>query len=292
MIPISTMTSSYRDKHSNYIDQPEAIRRCKATGFEILDLTLHPIKTPQDHELAGDDWERYLDKILQTRDECGITFYQTHPIFRKGSIRSYENPEDEAFFWAMVRRNLEITARIGAKYAVLHPVNDPSTLDVDTQIALNHRVYDEYVDLAAKLGIGIAFENMVESPALHRFSSMPEELIALHDSYNCEHVKLCWDFGHGNTAVPERHPEAIRMLGSRLKCTHIDDNHGGKDAHLLPFLGTVPWEKVMPVLKEIGYTGTLNLEVGFNKYMPDDLKDTASVMTYQILRKLQALAEG
>jgi sugar phosphate isomerase/epimerase len=121
---------------------------------------------------------------------------------------------------------------------------------------------------------------------------MPEELIALHDSYNCEHVKLCWDFGHGNTAVPERHPEAIRMLGSRLKCTHIDDNHGGKDEHLLPFLGTVPWEKVMPVLKEIGYTGTLNLEVGFNKYMPDDLKDTASVMTYQILRKLQALAEG
>ena len=296
MIPISAMTSAYRDRATGLIDQPEAIRKCKAAGFDVLDLTLHPMKKPADHTLAGDDWEYKLEEVLRAKDETGVTFYQTHPDFRPGHIRSYPDSSVEEFFWKMVYRGLDITARIGAKWAVIHPVNDPSTLDVDTQLKLNHRVYDDLVDYAAKLGIGIAFDNMVESPKggpkPHRFVSMPEELIAVHDSFNCDHVKLCWDFGHANTAVPERHPEALRMLGSRLVCTHVDDNNGKKDDHFLPFRGTVCWEEVMPVLKEIHYPGTLNLEVPFSTYMPGELRDDAVRLQASIARKLSHMAEG
>lgn len=295
MIPISAMTSVYRDRTTGVIDQCQAIRRLKKVGFDIADMTLHSMKKPSDSPLCRPGWEKELERILATKEEVGVTFYQTHPDFRKGSIRAYEDPEAEAFFWTMVRRGLYITAQIGAKWAVLHPVNDVSTMDVDFQIRLNHRVYDELVDYAAKLGIGIAFENMVETGKdgkPHRFSSYPEELIALCDSYHCDQVKLCWDFGHGNTAIPDRQDQALRDMGSRLVCLHVDDNFGGWDQHLLPFRGNVPWEKLMPVLKEIHFPGNINLEVPFSSFMPKELTDEAVHFTYSISQKLARMAEG
>ena len=67
--------------------------------------------------------------------------------------------------------------------------------------------------------VGIAFENMVEfDQSRHRFAAYSEEMIALCDDYHCETVGLCWDFGHANTAMPERHAEGLRSLGKRLKC--------------------------------------------------------------------------
>ena len=296
MIQICTMTTSFHNRREGgFISYPESIRRCKAAGFDVVDMNMCSMINPLKNELCGDDWERHVDEVIQTRDECGITFYQTHPVFRPGAIVAYSNPEDEAFYWKMMHRCLEITARIGAKWAVLHPSNVPETLDWAPQLEKNHRDFDECVDLAAKLGIGVAFENMVEPPKggekPHRFSSYPEELLALHDSYNCDYVKLCWDFGHGNTAVPERHPEAIRMLGDKLVCVHVDDNFGKKDDHYLPFRGNIRWEEVMPVLKEINFPGVLDLELNFAGQMPDPLQDDAIRLTAAVARQLAEMAE-
>lgn len=297
MIDICTMTTAFHNRREGgYIPYPESVRRCKAAGFDVLDINMCSMSTPGKNELTGDDWEQRVEDILRAKEETGVTFYQSHPVFRAGAIMEFDDPSKEKYYWDMMFRGLDVTARVGAKWAVIHPSNDPSTMDIKRQLEVNHSQFDKLVDHAAKLGIGVAFENMVESPKggpkPHRFVSMPEELIAVHDSFNCDHVKLCWDFGHANTAVPERHPEALRMLGSRLVCTHVDDNNGKKDDHFPPFRGTVCWEEVMPVLKEIHYPGTLNLEVPFSTYMPGELRDDAVRLQASIARKLSHMAEG
>lgn len=293
MIDICTMTTAFNKRRDgSLISYPESIRRCKAAGFDVLDLNMCSLSRNEGNELAGDDWERRVDAIIEERDRQGVTFYQTHPPFRTGSIDIYPEPEKEKFYWDMVYRSLDITARIGAKWAVIHPVNDADDPEnIEVQLKKNHRHYDAIVDYAAKLGIGIAFENMVQGKnVVHRFSSLPEELIALCDDYNCDTVGLCWDFGHGNTAIPDRHPEGIRMLGSRLKCVHVDDNLGIIDDHFIPFRGKIAWEEVMPVLTEINFPGVLDLELSITGKLPDDLKDEAVRFTASIAKKLQQLA--
>ena len=288
MIDICIMTSIFGEKRGGgRYTLPESIARCATAGFSVQDLSMCSMINPAD-ALCADDWEARVEEILAAKEKHGVTFYQTHPPFRKGRIIVDDDAEREKHYWDMTFRSLDITKRIGAKWAVIHPANDPSNMDERKQLACNHFMFDKVVDYAAKLGIGIAFENMVENKDdthPHRYFSLPEELVALCDDYHSDHVKACWDFGHGNTAVPEKHADALRMLGDRIVCLHVDDNLGKKDDHFIPFRGNIRWEELMPVLTEIGFKGVLDLELGFTRYMHDDLRDDAVRFLATVCRK-------
>lgn len=292
MIEISTMTTTFRARREDdtFISYPESVRRCKAAGFDVLDMNMCSMSNAETNELCGENWEQLVDEVIAERDRQGVRFYQSHLPFRGGHIVKFDDSEQEKFFWDMEHRALEITGRIGAKWAVAHPVYIPGELDWTKQIEHNRRMYDGLVEHAVKLGVGIALENMVEHDKKnHRFTTYAEEMIAICDDFNCDTVGICWDFGHANTACPERHAEGLRSLGRRLKCVHIDDNLGKIDDHFVPFRGNIPWEELMPILTEIGYEGTLNLELKLNRRMPDDLKDEAARFMYSIVKKLQVL---
>ena len=290
---MTTMFTTRREDGS-LIPIPESVARCKAAGFDLLDLSMCFMNLERKHWLIGDDWEERTDRIIQAAQEHGVTFCQSHAPFRSGLTVTYPNPEDDAFFRKMVLRSVEITARIGAPWTVLHPVCDPALgEDTAAQLELNHRIHDEAVDLAHKLGVGIAYENMIQLPGDNRrFGSQPEDLIALADDYHSPLVGLCWDFGHGNLTVPDTHAESLRMLGNRVKLVHITDNLGLRDDHFLPFQGLIPWEELMPVLKQIGFPGTLDLEINLTKHMPDKLKDEATGLAASAARLLQKMAEA
>lgn len=51
--------------------------------------------------------------------------------------------------------------------------------------------------------------------------------------------------------------------------THISDNDGLREGHLLPFMGEIDWKSVMG-----GYEGLFNLEVGLAK-VPLSVRDEA-----------------
>jgi len=42
------------------------------------------------------------------------------------------------------------------------------------------------------------------------------------------------------------------MLGKKLTCTHIQDNHGEKDEHLMPMMGNIVWPPIIQALKASG----------------------------------------
>ena len=65
----------------------------------------------------------------------------------------------------------------------------------------------------------------------------------------------------------------IIMMGRHLVATHIADNKGRADEHLLPFYGTIDWEAVLSALSEMGYQGDLTYEcMFFNQHLPLQLK--------------------
>lgn len=62
---------------------------------------------------------------------------------------------------------------------------------------------------------------------------------------------LCYDSSHDNLTA---HPMAIlKKYGHRLITTHISDNHGEKDDHILPFEGPYRWDEFCKLFAEIDF---------------------------------------
>ena len=55
--------------------------------------------------------------------------------------------------------------------------------------------------------------------------------------------------------------EAIETLSGHLWTTHVHDNGGKRDDHLVPFAGTIDWDAAMMETQKIGYDGILMFEV-------------------------------
>jgi tRNA A58 N-methylase Trm61 len=84
---------------------------------------------------------------------------------------------------------------------------------------------------------------------------------------------------------------AIKDIGSRLKMTHVHDNYKNGDHHQIPALGSlewgcIDWKKPMGALKEIGYEGSLALELVFP---PVPMYESFVKLAFDSLNYLQSL---
>lgn len=162
-----------------------------------------------------------------------------------------------------VHKAIDAAKLLGVDYAVLHP--NTTTVPLAEFDAQAH--YDgvmahlaPFAEHAQRIGLSLCVENMRlvhESYPIHRYCGDPEELCAIADALG---IGVCWDTGHAHINCLKQ-SEALSYVGSRLKMLHINDNFGGDDIHLAPFMGTVDWPDVMQGLRAIGYRGLLNYEI-------------------------------
>lgn len=138
-----------------------------------------------------------------------------------------------------VKRALEVAERIPCRYLIQHigqgrQMADPRKLDAAFS-SLEHLAV-----FAKARGVTIALENTPDE--LGSPSSL-QHFIAdthLHD------LKLCFDLGHAHmdTGVDV----SFEAMRDRVVTTHVHDNHGEKDEHLLPYDGTVDWDAALGML--------------------------------------------
>jgi sugar phosphate isomerase/epimerase len=77
--------------------------------------------------------------------------------------------------------------------------------------------------------------------------------LELHDT------AICLDFGHAHLLGGA--PEAVEALSGYVVTTHVHDNRGIEDDHLVPFAGTIDWATTLAALWKTGYRGPLVFEV-------------------------------
>jgi sugar phosphate isomerase/epimerase len=79
---------------------------------------------------------------------------------------------------------------------------------------------------------------------------------------------ICLDLGHaflmGDVA------DAIETVSEHLITTHVHDNGGKKDDHLVPFDGRINWDVALMTLQKVGYDGTYLMELR-NTSTPGDV---------------------
>jgi sugar phosphate isomerase/epimerase len=70
--------------------------------------------------------------------------------------------------------------------------------------------------------------------------------------------------------------DAIETLSGHLWTTHVHDNRGQSDDHLVPYAGSIDWEAAMMGMQKIGYDGTVLFEVGDTGDPVEVLRRTAA----------------
>ena len=151
---------------------------------------------------------------------------------------------------------LAIAAQVPFRYLVLH-LGVPATAQVpagDNNAAAARRSIEEIAALAAAVGVKVAIE-VIPNP----LSSAASLARLIEEQLDGVDVGVCLDYGHAHLMGDLA--EAIESLSGHLWTTHVHDNRGTQDEHLVPFAGGIDWEMAMMETQKIGYEGVLMLEV-------------------------------
>ena len=243
-----------------------ALNRLFEAGFKYLDfnlpyeLSMAPKR--KEHFFLSDDWRAWCFTVRDYCEKHGACFVQAHNM-----VHNYFAPDaDSSGKNVLVDRSLEITARLGGKISIMHPMAPPGK-EYDTQacLAANRDFFRQKAELAAKWGLQIAIENLFSTrlfngDIIKRYCSNSAELVELVEAIDMENVGICVDTGHMHLSG-EPHGEGIRRCGKRLIALHIHDNDTFNDEHLMPYCGTIVWDECYAALRDIKYGNFFNLEV-------------------------------
>jgi sugar phosphate isomerase/epimerase len=116
------------------------------------------------------------------------------------------------------------------------------------------RSIEEIVAMAAPFNVRVAVE-VIPNP----LSSAAALARLIEEQLDGVDVGVCLDYGHANLMGDLA--EAIEALSGHLWTTHVHDNGGRHDDHLVPFAGCIDWDAAMMETQKIGYDGVLMLEV-------------------------------
>jgi sugar phosphate isomerase/epimerase len=181
-----------------------------------------------------------------------------------------------------IRWSLELAEKLSFPYAVVHmgSVDDLYTLrHLD---AIYHSL-EILVPFARDRGVHLALENIP-----NKLSPM-EKILGFLEETQLKEVGICFDSGHSNLQASP--VEEIETAGSRLVTTHLHDNNGQKDEHLLPFQGSISWQDVLQAFAKIDYQGPLLFEPKAGDRDPIDVLKSASQAFGRFEKCQEELAE-
>jgi sugar phosphate isomerase/epimerase len=138
-----------------------------------------------------------------------------------------------------IKRALDLVEYVPFRYCVQHVARSRDVPDQRRWDATFSSL--EHLSLFARQrGVTMAIENTPGEMAT------PENLKKFLEETRLTNVKICFDIGHahleGGTMAGL---EAIRDL---IVTTHVHDNRGERDEHLLPYDGTIEWDALITSL--------------------------------------------
>jgi sugar phosphate isomerase/epimerase len=173
---------------------------------------------------------------------------------------------------------LNIARQIPANVFVVH-MGTPVTKGGENNRTAAFRSVEDICRLAEPIGIRVAVE-VIPNPL-----SDPASLVALLErDLDAPRTGICLDIGHAFLMGDVI--DAIETVSEHLITTHVHDNKGRADDHLVPFDGRINWDAALMTLQKVGYDGTYLMELGNTSTPADVLKKAQTAR--QRLEKLLA----
>ena len=268
--------------HNQRLERPH-LETIKSHGFDLIEV--FATRTHFDYRDPG----RVADLkgwLLDLGMAAGSMHAPIFDGFRNGewgrafsNASSHAATREEAI--AETTAALDAARELGCAYAVLHlglprgqkvpsGDNDPSAM---------RRSLEAIAQAAGASGVRLAVEvipNELSTPAA--LADLLGGDLEIGDA------GICLDFGHAH--MMSGTVEAAETLAGHLVATHVHDNNGRSDDHLVPFAGTIDWPTTLMAMQKVGYAGPFVFEVA-------DHGDAASVLTRTVgaRRRLQAILD-
>ncbi|MGA8221881.1 MAG: sugar phosphate isomerase/epimerase family protein [Candidatus Acidiferrales bacterium] len=206
---------------------PERVREV-ADALGEYHLELHSMHSPTERDLAPG-----------RESGVAISISDTERIRRLDAV-------DE------IKRALEVAETIPFRFLIQHighgrQMTDPRKVDAAFSSL-------EHLTIFAKArGVTIALENTPDE--LGSPSSLQHFITDTH----LHDLRLCFDTGHAHMETGVE--PSFDMMRDRVATTHIHDNRGEKDEHLLPYEGGIDWEAALTTLSTAGQPLPIVLEL-------------------------------
>ncbi|MBP5270459.1 MAG: sugar phosphate isomerase/epimerase [Clostridia bacterium] len=251
----------------------DGIVKLRDAGYDCLDLSLFEMSSDAS-VYNSDGWREITEARRAFADANGIVFDQSHAPF---SFAWADASVRENVAGPRVQRALEISAIMGVKNVIVHPLHWFPYKGFEAEARrINIDYYRSFIPVCRDLGINVALENMWQKEVKRKCISLDvaaraEEFASMLDEIGDEHIVGCLDLGHVSL-IGEEAEDAIRVLGhDRLKALHVHDNGYTADDHVLPGLGKMNWTAIMQALGDIDYTGVFTYEAdGFLRNFEND----------------------
>jgi sugar phosphate isomerase/epimerase len=210
--------------------------------------------------------EPSVQQLAEWLADTGLELHSVHaPAFdalRDGRwVGSYSNASgDESrrkSALAETEAALAMARIVPFRYVVVH-LGMPAVEQVppqDNQRAAARRSVEDIAEMAARVNVQVALE--VIPNALSSAAALSQ---LIEDDLDGADVGICLDYGHAHLMGDLG--EAVETVSGHLWTTHVHDNRGKRDEHLVPFSGSIDWDAAMMATQKIGYDGALILEVG------------------------------
>ena len=138
-----------------------------------------------------------------------------------------------------VKRALEVAEQIPFRYLIQHLGHGRQSMDPRKFDAAFNSL-EHLVVFAKQRGVVIALENtpgeLTSPSSLRQF---------IHET-RLNDLRMCFDTGHAH--LEDGIEASFEMMRERAVSTHIHDNHGERDEHLLPYEGTIDWDVALQAI--------------------------------------------
>jgi len=208
-------------------------------------------------EATGLGWDEDAGNIHEQPDmarKIGLQIDHIHASFRKYDSNQLwiDNLEGEDYQNLLIN-GIEDCKIHNVPVMVAHLSRSKNIINV-TEIGLQRIA--KIVETAERKNVKVAFENIV----------FHEHLNNVFEYFTSTHVGLCYDSGHENAYSNYGNNsdyDLLELFKDRVFALHIHDNYGEHDSHLLPFDGTIDWNKKMQAIKLCTNVNYFTLEVGY-----------------------------
>jgi len=191
--------------------------------------------------------EAYANEIARTAERHNLNIQNIHGVGRlEGGLTLTKEK-----WYALNTNRIEFISKLGGDCIVLHIPLNYHEQQFEIDLNQSKRMIDSLLPVARKYGIKLAIENMETFSCKHLFDY-------LFDVYSSEDLGFCFDSGHANITGEF---DTLERYLDRLFITHLNDNHGKEDEHLLPGQGTIDWRPIILTLKRKSNLHFVNLEV-------------------------------
>ncbi len=150
---------------------------------------------------------------------------------------------------------LSVAALVPYQVLVVHGgVPVPYAQTGDNHLPSLIRSLEELAPTAARVGVRLAVEVIPNA-----LSTAPSLVALLESEIEAGDLGICLDVGHARLMGDV--VDAIESCSGHLATTHLHDNRGRSDDHLVPGQGVVDWDATVLAFQKVGYDGAWMFEL-------------------------------